>query len=110
MPFHMASTSSQPMVNTDTNHSIDQGPSFLTESEVDAMHAAELQFYKKKGDLAELMKTLHKINAEAPFNDEAGILNHATPSLIAAMRRKAAKFLTTLRSFNSNNRTSKQRR
>ncbi|KAH9817570.1 hypothetical protein DFH28DRAFT_889646 [Melampsora americana] len=101
---------SQVMVQTDTNHSIDQGPSFLTESEVDAMNAAELQFYKKKDDLAELMKTLHRINAEAPFNDEAGILNRATPSLIAAMRRRAAEFLTTLRSFNSKNRTSKQRR
>ncbi|KAH9816815.1 hypothetical protein DFH28DRAFT_890570 [Melampsora americana] len=109
-PSYMASSSSQPMVSNNTNQSIDQGPSFLTESEVDAMNAVELQFYKKKDDLAELMKILHKINAEAPFNDEAGILNRASPSLIAAMRQRAADFLTTLRSFNSNNRTSKQRR
>ncbi|KAH9811270.1 hypothetical protein DFH28DRAFT_901108 [Melampsora americana] len=101
---------SQPMVTSNTNQSIDTGPSFLTESEVDAMNAAELQFYRKKDDLNELMKTLKRINAEAPFDDEAGILNRATPSLIAAMRRRADDFLTTLRSFNSNNRTYKQRR
>ncbi|KAH9813493.1 hypothetical protein DFH28DRAFT_896413 [Melampsora americana] len=105
----MALSSSQPMATTNTNHSINYGPSFLTESEVAAMNAVELQFYKKKDDLAELMKILHRINAESPFNNKAGILNRATPTLIAAMRRKAADFLTTLRSFNSNNRTSKQR-
>ncbi|KAH9806754.1 hypothetical protein DFH28DRAFT_919389 [Melampsora americana] len=101
---------SHPMENTDTHQSIDQGPSFLTEMEVDAMNATELQFYKKKDDLHELLKILRQINAEAPFNDEAGILNRVSPALMAAMRSRATEFLTTLRSFNSNNRTSKQRR
>ncbi|KAH9818756.1 hypothetical protein DFH28DRAFT_1123096 [Melampsora americana] len=66
-PSYIALSSSQPMVSINTNHSIDQEPSFLTESKVDAMNAVELQFYKKKDDLAKLMKILHKINAEAPL-------------------------------------------
>ncbi|KAH9820301.1 hypothetical protein DFH28DRAFT_884719 [Melampsora americana] len=107
-----ASTSSQPMEATTTNQSlmIDHGPSTLTELEVEAMNEAELQFYKKKDDLTELFKTLRQINMEAPFADEAGLLNRLSPQLIAAMRQRAAQFLTTLRVFNSTNRTSKQRR
>ncbi|KAH9816789.1 hypothetical protein DFH28DRAFT_1158567, partial [Melampsora americana] len=95
---------------TNTHQSIDQGPSTLTELEVDAMNAAELEFYKKKDDLAELLKVLRQINAEAPFSDEACILNRLSSQLIAAMRHRAAEFLTTLRVFNSTNRPSKQRR
>ncbi|KAH9810867.1 hypothetical protein DFH28DRAFT_1131706 [Melampsora americana] len=68
------------------------------------------QFYKKKEDLKEPLKTLRQINAEAPYNEEAGILNRATLPVIAAMRQQADEFLTTLRLFNSTNRPSKQRR
>ncbi|KAH9807285.1 hypothetical protein DFH28DRAFT_915827 [Melampsora americana] len=105
-------TSSHAMEATTTNQSItiDHGPSTLTELEVEAMNAAELAFYKKKDDLTELLKTLRQINNEAPFNDEVSVLNRVSPQLIAAMRQRAAQFLTTLRAFNSTNRPSKQRR
>ncbi|KAH9817445.1 hypothetical protein DFH28DRAFT_1081147 [Melampsora americana] len=106
----IGSTSSQPMESTNTNQSIDQGPSVLTELEVEAMNAAELQFYKKRDDLAELLKTLRTIHAEAPFHDEAGTLNRHSPTLIADMRQEAVTFLATLRAFNSTNQTSKQHR
>ncbi|KAH9815157.1 hypothetical protein DFH28DRAFT_275295 [Melampsora americana] len=105
----MASSSPQPMETTNTHQPIDQGPSFLTELEVDVMNATKSQFYKKE-DSKELLKTLRQINAEAPYNEEAGILNRATPPVIAAMRQQADEFLTTLRLFNSTNRPSKQRR
>ncbi|KAH9819085.1 hypothetical protein DFH28DRAFT_887251 [Melampsora americana] len=109
-PAYTVPSNSQPMESSNTHQSIDQGPSILTKLEVEAMNTTELQLYKKKDDLKELLKTLHQINAEAPFTEEARILNRASLPAISAMRQRAAEFLSTLRSFNSTNRTSKQRR
>ncbi|KAH9820823.1 hypothetical protein DFH28DRAFT_1121185 [Melampsora americana] len=106
--LYMALSSSQPIKTTNTNQSIDQGTSFPTELEVDVMNTAKLQFYKKKDNLTDLLKILPKINTKVWFNNKAGILNRATPAVIAAMWSRAATLLTTLRLFNSTNRTYKQ--